>query len=339
MTHVDYKKKDNYPHDRELLLFDRNAFQQIHRDVLREINERYNILCPQVFVMESLAPENTAKKPVEEFEQTKKSLREKLEMIENPIVLTGDTNTSGLIKIPPCIEYFSILTSEEIARNCILLTPITIKRVAPEKLISHYIPRINAFKNHVKTLTEACELDNGSLTTNRLISRAQSFFQRTFNMELSRKDIKGTIRRNEQICVTQEPNYVAKQALQTVESTTVNPPIERLKAFLNLTDGDIETLLNQIQDRRRFAPENYPNLAYPIYVYYLTLYIIYARQHDTQHIDQSYVRDFRYLHYLNFCDIFVSNETSTPYIVDSIPYDNIRETPVITVEELKRRLN
>ena len=30
---------------------------------------------------------------------------------------------------------------------------------------------------------------------------------------------------------------------------------------------------------------------------------------------------------------------STPLIVESIPYDDIRETPVITAEELKKRLN
>ena len=85
--------------------------------------------------------------------------------------------------------------------------------------------------------------------------------------------------------------------------------------------------------------ENYPHLAYPIYIYFLFNYMLYARQIKAEHLDRSYLRDFRYLHYLNFCDMFVANEKSTPYIVDSIPYDGIRETPVITAEEMKRRLN
>ena len=62
MIHVKYEKEKNYPHNRELILFDRNAFQKIHRDVLLEVNKRYNILCPQVFVMECIAPNNTDKK-------------------------------------------------------------------------------------------------------------------------------------------------------------------------------------------------------------------------------------------------------------------------------------
>ena len=37
--------------------------------------------------------------------------------------------------------------------------------------------------------------------------------------------------------------------------------------------------------------------------------------------------------------MFIANEKSTRPIVNSIPYDDIRETRVITAEELKRRLN
>ena len=87
--------------------------------------------------MECLAPENTGKKPVEEFEQTKKSLREKLELIEHPIVLTGDIHRSPVFNIPSGTHY-PILMSEEIAANCITATRMTMERVASEELISHY---------------------------------------------------------------------------------------------------------------------------------------------------------------------------------------------------------
>ena len=97
MIHVKCDKKNNYPHDRELILFDRNAFQGLPKDVIPEINKKYNILCPQVFVMECIAPNNTDKKSEEELERDKKSLLEKLELIENPIVLTGDTHKSPVI--------------------------------------------------------------------------------------------------------------------------------------------------------------------------------------------------------------------------------------------------
>ena len=331
MIHIEYKKRDNFPHDREIILFDRDAFQSLGDEGLLRVNKIYNVLCPPVFVIECLAPNRAS---LEEKEQ----LLRRLKLIENPIVLTGNTHVSPVIKIPYDIEFSTILTSEEIARDCITRTSITMQRVTPEKLIAHYKPRVNVFKNRVKTLTEACELDRGSLTTNPVILRAQDFFQRTFNITPSKEAIKDTIRKNEQICVTQEPSYVAKLALQTVESTPVNPPIDRLKTFFDLTDGDIRTLLTQIRDQRRLTPENYPNLAYLIYIYYLTLYIIYARLCETQHLDQSYVRDFRYLHYLNFCDLFITNETSTPYIVDSIPYSDIKETQVINVRKLKEIL-
>ncbi|MDE0424603.1 MAG: hypothetical protein OXN25_07035 [Candidatus Poribacteria bacterium] len=332
MIRVKYKREDNYPHNRELILFDRDAFQSLGDKVLCKVNEKYNILCPQVFVIECLAPNKASWKE-------KEWLLRKLELIENPIVLTGNTHVSPVIEIPYDVEYPTILSSEEIARGCIKRAPITMERVTPEKLIAHYKPRLNAFKNRVKTLTEACELERGSLTTKQLISRYQRRFQRTFGTNPSEKEVRNTIRSNKLIFGTQKPNHVAKLAQQTVENTPVNLPLDRLKTFFHFTDRDITVLLNRIRDRKMLTPENYPDLAYLIYIYYLMLYIIYARQHETQHIDKSYVRDFRYLHYLNFCDMFIANEKSTPYIVNSIPFNDIRATPIITVKELKNSLN
>lgn len=284
MIHVNYDKKDNYPHHKKVILFDRDAFQSLGDEGLCKVNKKYNVLCPQVFVTECLAPNKAT-------EDQKKWLLRRLNLIENPIVLTGKTNVSPMIDIPSRSEYHSILVSEQIARNCIISNPITMERVDPEKLISHYRPRINAFKSKVKTLTEGCELDKGSLTTNPLISRCQDRFQRTFNVIPSKKTLKNIIRSYQPISVSQEPNYVAKQALQTVESIPINPHIEKIKVFLDLTDEDENILLNQIQVRTRLTPDKYPNLVYPIYIYFLMLYIIYARQYSTKHLDQSYIRD------------------------------------------------
>ena len=145
MIHVEYKKKDNYPHDRELILFDRSAFQKIHRDVLLEVNKRYNILCPQVFVMECIAPNNTDKKPEEELEKDKEALLGKLKLIENPIVLCGPIHISHIIGIPLDVYSPTLLTSEQIAGNCIADIPVTMKRIEPDKLISYYESRISNF--------------------------------------------------------------------------------------------------------------------------------------------------------------------------------------------------
>ena len=339
MIHVKYEKKDNYPHDRETLLFDRSGFQHTHRDVLREINKKYNILCPQVFVMECLAPQNTDKKSDEELEKDKKSLREKLELIENPIVLTGSTNISPVIAIPRGVEYSGILTSEQIARNCILSISIAMERVIPEKLISYYEPKINVLKKEMKAYTEACEKYSGTLTPRRLDSEVQRYFEETHGVTLSREEIRNIRREHERTLITQELEYASREALREMEGKSIEDNIESFTIFFYLTGRDIEELRSQIQDGRRLTTKNYPDLAYPIYVYYLVFFMLCARQHNTQHLDQSYARDFRYLHYLNFCDEFITNESSTRHIVDSLPYSDIRQKPVTTSEELKNRLN
>ena len=343
MIHVEYQKENNYPQDREILLFDRDAFQSMSDDGLRKVNKKYNILCPQVFVIECIAPENTDKKSEAEFEKIKGFLREKLELIENPIVLTGTTNIPDTIVIfdNPAndIQLPTFLASEQIAKNCITAVPIKMECVPPKELIAHYHKsKIDNFKGLVETITETCESIKGSLTTNQLISRGQRFF-RQHNINASKEGLKRALRSNERTYVSQELSYVAKETQREIENELTDESIAGFKNFFSLTAKDTKILINQLQDNKKLTVENYPNLAYPIYVYYLTRFIVYARQHDTQHLDQSYVRDFRYLHYLNFCDIFVTNERSTPYIVNSIPYDDIRETPVITVNELKRRLN
>ena len=336
MIHVEYEKENNYPHDRELILFDRNAFQGLPKDVIPEINKKYNILCPQVFVMECIAPGNTDKKDKESFEKDKKSLREKLELIQNPIALTGATYRSPIIDVPHGTHYRGILMSEEIAANCITSTPITMERVASEKLISHYEPRINAFKDYIKKQTERCEMGKGYLTPKQIISRAQGQ-----NLTWSKGGIKKAMRKDERTYVKNIPNYVAKRILIAMEEEPIIDNVDWLSraGWLPLTDKETEILHNQIQGGKTLTVENYPNLSYPIYIYYLFRYIVHGRQFNTQHLDQSYVRDFRYLHYLNFCDMFITDEKSTPHIVDSIPYDDIRKTPVITAEELRRKLN
>ena len=343
MIHVEYKKEKNYPHNRELILFDRNAFQKIHRDVLLEVNKRYNILCPQVFVIECIAPNNSDKKPEEELEKDKKSLLEKLELIENPIVLAGKTNIARSIAVVtnPFYDpsFDSILTSEEIVKSCITSTPMTMKRVTPEELLSHYRSRVRDFKKDVKSLTEACERHRGSLTTNKLISEGQKEHRRITNSTLTKQEAKKAIRSNERTYVTTELDYAAKEAQREMEGKLIDENIGPFGAFCFLTLREESKLRYQIEDGQVLTVDNYPDLAYPIYIYYLALFTICSVQHNTEHLDKSYVRDIRYLHYLNFCDIFVADEPSTPPIVESIPYSNIKTTPVITSEELKQRLN
>ena len=105
MIKVEHEVDKSVPPDKELILFDRNAFQCLPKDVLLEINKKYNILCPLHFVIECIAPNNSDNKDSVLFEREKKSLREKLELIENPIVLTGSTYITDRIRIPYNTEY------------------------------------------------------------------------------------------------------------------------------------------------------------------------------------------------------------------------------------------
>ena len=331
MIHVEYKKQDNFPPDREIILFDRDAFQSLGDEGLLKVNKIYNVLCPQVFVMECLAPNRASS-------AEKEQLLRRLELIENPIVFTGDTNISPIIDIPRGVEYSGILSSEQIARNCITSKPITMERVTPEKFISHYRPRIKVFKKEMEAYTKACDVYRGSLSPGQLDSNVQRHFQETHNVTLSRQGIRNVRREREGALITQELDSASREAQREIEIKSVDENIETFQTFFYLTGRDIEELRGKIQDGGRLTVENYPDLAYPIYIYYLAFFMICARQHNTKHLDPSYVRDFRYLHYLNFCNLFITNETSTPHIVDSIPHPNIRETPVMTSETLKREL-
>ena len=342
MIHVEYKKKDNYPHDRELILFDRSAFQKIHRDVLLEVNKRYNILCPQVFVMECIAPNNTDKKPEEELEKDKEALLGKLKLIENPIVLGGPIHISYIIGIPLDVYSPTLLTSEQIAGNCIADIPVTMKRIEPDKLISYYESRVSNFKSFVKSSTEGVDTAKGMLTPNKMISYVQQILQPMFemlDMTVSTQEIRSVLRQDEQTYVRQTLSYCAKRTLREIENKTIEQHIEMFEAVLSLAGKYANVLRSETIENKQLTVENYPRMAYPIYIYYLFNFMIHARQINAEHLDRSYWRDFRYLHYLNFCDIFIANEKSTRHIVNSIPYDDIRETHVITAEELKGRLN
>lgn len=332
MIHVNYNKKNNYPHEKKIIYFDRDAFQSLGDKWLLKVNRIYNIFCPQVFVTECLAPNRAS-------EQQTEWLLRRLKLIENPIVLTGDTHISPIIEIPQGKEYNSFLTAEEIARNCIRSSPITMECVTPEKLISHYTPRISAFKKVMQAFTDTCDRHRGTLTMNRLRSETQRYLQQITGSVPTEQEIENALRENVRTRITQDPEYAAREALQEIENYSIEQNTELMETFLYLTDKDSKILRDQIQNNRNLTVENYPDLSYPIFIYYLSIYTICARQHNTQHLDQSYIRDFRYFHYLNFCDRFITNEISTPHIVNSFPYDDIRNTQINTVAELKSELN
>ncbi len=230
MIQVECEKRNNYPHNRELLLFDRCAFQAISNEELLKVNEKYNVLCPRIFVMECLVPNR-------EPEQ-RKILCERLRLIENPIVIKGNTNISFNLKILPNpfydTQFHTILTSRVIARNCIVSNSITMERVTPEELLSHYEAQISDFKREIRMKTSALESNKAKLTINKL-AEAHRFRQGPDNEIPSKKELKRLLEEDGLSYVTQELEYVAKEALQEIEKKPVDQIIEEFTGLLLLT--------------------------------------------------------------------------------------------------------
>ncbi len=333
MIHVECIKSNNYPHDRKLLLFDRCAFQAISNDELLKLNEKYNVFCPRIFVMECLVPNREPKQ--------RKILCERLRLIKNPIVIKGNTNIPPTIRIQPNsfydVKFHTILTSREIARNCISSISISMERVSPEELISHYESRISDFKREMQMKSDVLDSNKAKLTISK-IAEAQRFRQGPNNRIPSKEELKHMLEEDGLGYVTQELDYIAKEALKEIENGSVGQIIEYFTGFLHLTPRDVKKLRDRIIEEKRFTSKNYPDLAYPMYICYLEYFILCATIHNTKHLDQSAARDFEYLEYLNFCDRFIANESSTPEIVRSLLFDNISETPISTLAELKENL-
>ena len=340
MIHVENKKENNYPHDREIILFDRNAFQSLSKEVLCKVNEKYNILCPPIFVIECIASNNTDNKPEEEFERDKKSLLEKMELIENPIVLVGSTNVTYRIVIPPNVEfeYPEILEAWRIAKNCIINSPVTMKRVCPKVLVSRCEPRVVFSKYERQRVTEIADDPDLSLTPNRYRSHVQRRYEHLYGEIRPMSEIRRELRSNPLTHLTQELSNVAQHTLMEIEAESKHEIVEGFSVHFGLNDKETKKLHDQIQVNKNLTVANYPHLSYPIYIYYLIRYMLYGRQQKADHLDSSFYPDFQYFKYLNFCDKFVANERSTPYIVRALPYSNIRQTPIITAKELKGKL-
>ena len=340
MIHAKYQKESNYPHDRELILFDRNAFQGLPKDVIPEISKKYNILCPPIFVIECIAPNNTDKKSEEDLQRDKQSLLEKLELIENPIVLVGSTNVTYRIVSPPGVEfeYSDILDAWRIAKNCIINSTVTMKRVCSKRLVLSCEPRVMFSKYERRKVTEIADNPELSLTPNRYRSHVQRRYERLYGEIRPMSEIRRELRSNPSTHLTQELSNVAQHALMEIKAESKHEIIEGFRVQFGLNDKETQKLYNQIQGNENLTVENYPHLSYPIYIYYLIRYMLYGRQQKADHLDSSFFLDFQYLHYLNFCDRFIANETSTPYIVKALPYSDIRQTPIITARELKEKL-
>lgn len=340
MIHVERKKENNYPHDRELLLFDRSAFQSLSKEDICKVNGKYNVLCPPIFIIECIAPNNTDKNSDEELQRDKKALLEKLELIENPIALVGSTNVAYRIVLPPDVkfEYSDILDAWRIAKNCIINSPVTMKRVCSKRIVSSCEPRVMFSKYERRKVTEIADDPDLSLTPNRYRLHVQRRYERLYGEMRPMSEIRRELRSNPSTHLTQKLSNVAQHALMEIMAESKHEIIEGFRVHFRLNDKETQKLHNQIQGNKNLTVENYPHLSYPIYIYYLIRYMLYGRQQKADHLDSSFYPDFQYLKYLNFCDRFIANETSTPYIVRALPYSDIRQTPIITARELKEKL-
>ncbi len=72
MIKVKYEMDQNVPPDKELILFDRNAFQSLPESVFLDINTKYNIHTPIHFVVECLSPNNSDNKDIVLFDKEKR---------------------------------------------------------------------------------------------------------------------------------------------------------------------------------------------------------------------------------------------------------------------------
>ena len=339
MIRVEVKKEDNYPCDKELILFDRSAFQALSKGVIQKINRKYNILCPRIFVIECIAPDNTDKKPEVQFEKDKKLLLEKLELIENPIVLTGSTNVTDRIYIPPNTEFSDILDAWRIARNCIINSPIIMKRISPQVLVENCRAKVAMWKNELRQVAKSIDWNKGGLSPKRYRSNVQRGYEHLHGKRRPLSEIRRELRSNPSTHITQELSNAAGHALRAIKNLSKGEIIEDFKVHFGLNDdGNTSSFHHQIRDNMELTIENYPRLSYPIYIYYLIRYMLFGRQQNADHLDASFYSDFQYLRYLNFCDKFIANETSTPHIVKAIPYSDIKNICIMTSEELRESL-
>ena len=289
--------------------------------------------------MECIAPNNSDNKPEEELEKDKESLREKLELIENPIVISGNTNVTDRIVIPNNTEYSDILDSWRIARNCIVNSPLIMKRVSPQVLLSSYTAKVWGWKFERRAVNKICNDAKGTLSPGVYRSHFQRKYEELFNKTLSIYEIKSELRSNPSSNLTQELANAANHALTDTKNISKEEIIEGFKVDFGLNFWDTKKLYKQINDSENLTIENYPHLSYPIYIFYLIRYMLCAVQQNADHLDASYFPDFLYLHYLNFCDKFIVKEKSTPYILKALPYSDIKDISCMTIEKLEATLN
>lgn len=340
MIKVKYEVDKSVPPDRDLILFDRNAFQCLPEELLRKINKKYNILCPIHFVVECIAPNNSDKKDMALFEKEKKALREKLDLIENPIVFTGSTNVQKRIIPPHNIkdnEYIDILASWQIARNCIINLPVTMKSISPDELVSKCNTNTWYLKHERRLSIEFSNEIKGTLTPKQQREQIQKQEQSQGRLRTP-YEIKQELRKNPSTNITQELSNAAGHALRDIKNESKNEVIINVKDHFGLNNRHIEKLRSQIRSNKKLTIENYPRLSYPIYIYFLIRYMVNGIQQNAEHLDDSYFLDFQYFRYLNFCDRFIADETSTPHIVKAIPYSQISNIPIRTSEELVKEL-
>ena len=314
----------NIPKNKKIILIDRSYFQEIEMSDLAGINKQYAILCPDVFIAECVAPRDASN--IE-----KKALLKKLSAIEDFTIFAGSYNN----------EQTHVVLKEhcEIIKHCLISTaniPIVIQPYEPkEEIIADYQRNASYFHKIADGKTQLLDQYEGRFAPNKVRTMLRNLLNLENNSE-AKKILRELQEKHKTpfIGTSKEIDHISKITKEAINNM---PDMERIEGFSRI--GNLSNS-EELMLKRRLELYNSPTpafLAYPSYSHYLEFLLIVARTLDTDHLDLSYMRDWRYLHYLPFCDLFLSGERSFEYVIKSLPdFLNIKQK-FITKENFEKR--
>ena len=137
-------------------------------------------------------------------------------------------------------------------------------------------------------------------------------------------------RRINDICRFAESHIPEPQELIGIFHYLIRPDGKRI-----LNSEELQGALNRLS-LYNDGPIETNFLRYSRYYYFLNLCLVTFRAFDGEHRDDSYIRDWEYLYYLPFCDLFVSNDTFFENFIQFLPQSFGLNDKFISIDEFRQ---
>ena len=293
---------------KKTILFDRSVFERLSFCDIEKVKEKFEILCPDVFLSECFNPSDNCRKKV---------LKEKILSLGSVLIFVHNGGNELLSHFG---IYANIRSGQFQDNNLAYMSSQTVLESLDLKWLRNMMDSYNINPNQRGYDYYLDDSDEGKSFNDLIDALADKN-----NMDhTEKKKLKNCLKNVGAVGTSQEPEDIARSVDNLILMHNFGRRVETYEDMEKIIEAHVP--YNSFSDRVKYS------LFYDWMIFYMEI----GKSARMKGLDGSYFNDFMYCYYIPFCDLFITAEKTFPSVLKPIS-DRFDFINFITFEEFKDR--